>query len=236
MPRAIGKVSTSAATEVPVNATTYNEQSAGAQRSIKSSSASDTAAGTGARKVKVTYYTLDATGKITGPFTETVTLDGTNAVPLVATDLALLERMEVLTAGSGGVAAGDITLWSLNDGTGTAIAVLSNGDVRTRLAHHYVSSGARCELLDLEALGGDPASALVQVKRLPYPSGVEQPITGGYGTTSTLPRGVDFPKPEQAPINGPCRLRLTVTPANGNAQVTTASFGFIDRGNIVQGS
>lgn len=230
MPRAIGTTSTSATTEVPITATVYTEQTSGAQRSLKSSSASDAAAGTGARTVRITYYTLGADGSIAGPFVEVVTLNGTAAVATVATNIALIEKLEVVTAGSGGVPAGTISLYTDNAGAGSVIASIATGAVRTFFAHHYVPSGKLCEVTDLEAIGGDTAAALVQVKALPYPTGIEQPISGSYGCTTTLPRGVAFPKADAGPVAGPARIRLTVTPANGNAQVTRASFGFVDRG------
>ena len=56
--RAQGYVGTSAASGVVVRATTYTPQGTNAQRSFKSTSASDTSAGTGARTVTINY--LDA--------------------------------------------------------------------------------------------------------------------------------------------------------------------------------
>ena len=131
MPRVISLITTASAAEVPVNSTTYNEQTSGAQRSLKSASANDAAAGSGARTVRVIYYKLAADGTIRGPFSEVVTLNGQTAVPMVATDLALVERIELVTAGSGGVPAGAITLYAAADGTGTAIAQIGAGQPRT---------------------------------------------------------------------------------------------------------
>lgn len=226
MPRVIGKATTSSASEVALNATTYTEQTGGAQRALKSSSANDTAAGTGARTVRVTFYTLASDGTITGPFSETVILAGTVAVAMVATTLALIEKMEVLTAGSGGVAAGTIICTAVNDGTGATIASIAAADVRTWLGHHYVPTGGICQISDLEGVGGDAAAALIDIKRLGYPSGqVEQSVCGPYGATSALPRGVGL---NVGPVLGPCRIRMTVTPANTNAQTTRASYGYRD--------
>jgi len=231
MPRVIASVSTSSTTEVPVNATTYNEPTSGAQRSLKSSSANDAGTGTGVRTVRITYYTLSSTGAIAGPFVETVTMNGTSAVATVATNIALIEKLEAMTAGAGGVAAGAITLYSANDGTGTAIAQIATGTVRTFLGHHYVPSDRRASITDLELLGGDAAAALIEIKRLTYPSSgvVEQTVTGPFSTTSALPREVTFLDQQHAIFPGPCRLRLLVTPGNGNAQTTRASFGYVDR-------
>lgn len=69
---------------------------------IASSSANDAAAGTGARTVRVTG--LDANYNL---LQEDVTLNGTTKVATVGTYLRV-NKLEVLTAGSGGVNAGDV--------------------------------------------------------------------------------------------------------------------------------
>ena len=142
-----GKIVLGGATTGTLNvmrSTAYNEPAAAAQRSISSASAADTAAGTGAHTVEITYY--DGTGA--GPFTETVTLNGTTFVATVATDIRFIEKMEVKTAGSGGVNAGVITLFVNNTGGGGTVGtigvgnvVTSVGDNRTLWAHHYVATG-----------------------------------------------------------------------------------------------
>lgn len=71
--------------------------------SVVSASANDAAAGTGARTIRVTG--LDASYF---EVSETVTLNGTTPVSLTATMLRI-NRVEVLTAGSGEVNAGAIT-------------------------------------------------------------------------------------------------------------------------------
>lgn len=228
--RILGAVATSATTRVPVYDQTYNEPTSGAQRSIKSASANDAAAGTGARTVKITYYTLNATtGAIAGPFTEVLTLNGTTAVPTVATNIALIERIEVVTAGSGGVAAGNISLYSAADGTGTVIAILASGGVRTYLGHHYVPSNGQCVVHDLTATGGDSAAALVELDAKQYAATaqVEQPVEGLDGVSSAMARAVPFGG-NSLRVVGPCRVRALVTPGNVNAQTTRVSFGYRD--------
>lgn len=228
--RAIGQVSTSATTQVPIEGTAYVEQTAGAQRSLKSSNAADAAAGTGARTVRVTYFTLDANGQIAGPYMETVILNGVTPVPMVALNVALIEKMEVLTVGAGGVPAGIISLCAANDGTGTVIGTIAAGLLATQWAHHYVPTGYQTRITDLETLGGAATAATVDVAAARYPNvAVEQTVTGPYGTTATLPRGVNFTDSPHAPIPGPARVRMRVTPGTGAAQVTTGSFGYVDQ-------
>ncbi len=233
MPRAIGQITTASASKVPITSTAYTEQTSGAQRSVKSSSASDAAAGTGARTIRIAYFTLSSTGVITGPLYETLTLNGTSAVLTVATNIALIESIVVLTAGSGGVPAGTISLYANTAATGTVIASIATGVVATQLGHHYVATGKQCRVLDLSIQGGDAAAALVEVdvQRAPLvaTSNVEQDFTGQFGTTATLPQTVTFAEAPASPIAGPARLRLQVTPGNTNSQQTTASFGFVDQ-------
>lgn len=92
-------------TEIDINSlgqtVTYPETAA--TISVVSSSANDTATGTGARTVRITA--LDANFDT---FQETVTLNGTTPVTTTATALRV-QRMQVLTSGSGIYNDGDIT-------------------------------------------------------------------------------------------------------------------------------
>lgn len=81
----------------------YVFPSSGVQMSLSSSDTNDTSAGTGARTVLVTY--LDASFV---EQTEVVTLNGQTGVNTVATDLFRIQRIVVLTAGSGNANAGII--------------------------------------------------------------------------------------------------------------------------------
>lgn len=77
---------------------------AGIQMTVRSASANDTAAGTGVRTVEINY--LDASGI---EQTEVVTTNG-GAVNTVATDIRRVNYFHTVTAGSGGSAAGNISL------------------------------------------------------------------------------------------------------------------------------
>lgn len=127
-----------------MRSTTYTEPAAAAQRSFASSSANDTAAGTGARTVRLTYY--DGSGD--GPLTEIVTLNGVTSVATVATNIRFIEEIEVVTAGSGGFNAGTISLFVNNAGGGGTIGSIGIGNIVTGVgnnttlwAHHYVPLG-----------------------------------------------------------------------------------------------
>jgi hypothetical protein len=127
-----------------IRATAYTEPAAAAQMSMSSSSAADASAGTGARTVRITYYT----GTMTGPFTETITLNGTTPVNTVATNIRFIEKLEVITVGSGGANAGTISLFGSTGGGGGTVGtigvgtqVAAVGDNDTFWAHHYVATG-----------------------------------------------------------------------------------------------
>lgn len=86
----------------PTTARTHN---------IASSSANDTSAGTGARTVKI--YGLSSAYALQS---ETITMNGTSNVA-TASSYTFIYKMEVLTAGSGGLNAGNITATAQTDST-----------------------------------------------------------------------------------------------------------------------
>lgn len=227
MPRAIGKVTTAATTQVPVESMAYTPGTAGVKRALKSSNAADAAAGTGARTVRIWYYTIVG-ANIAGPFVETVTLNGTTAVPTVSSGIDLIDKMEVMTVGSGGVPAGTLSLYPVEGGTGTVIASIAAGDLTTYFAHHYVATGAQCRVTDIEAMGGDETNATLQLKAGPV-GGVQQPRTPALPTSGTLPLQLTFPDSAHNPIAGPAIIVATVTPGNTDSQTTLASFGYVDQ-------
>lgn len=137
-----GVITTSATTDVPVRKTTYTEPSSNAQRSVGSSSANDASAGTGARKVKITYF--DSSGA--GPYTETVTLNGTTPVNTTNTNICFIEHLEVTEVGSGGSNAGTISLFGSTGGGSGTVGTIAIGDNQTLWGHHYVPTGQDCFL------------------------------------------------------------------------------------------
>lgn len=136
---------------VALRATTYTEQSANAQRSLNSTSILDTSAGTGARQVKITYF--DST--LSGPFTETVTLNGLTTVTTTNTNICFVEKMEVVSVGTLSSNQGTISLFVNTLGNGVIIGSIGVGNVvsagtvgdnQTLWAHHYVATGKTAQL------------------------------------------------------------------------------------------
>lgn len=100
---------------------------------ILSSSVNDAAAGTGARTVLING--LDASYN---PLSQLLTLNGTTAVA-VPTQLFRIQSALIMSAGSGGVNAGDITI--RDAGAGTARAVLQLGYGITKQSQFTVPTG-----------------------------------------------------------------------------------------------
>jgi hypothetical protein len=230
MPRILAQATTSSTSEVALNATTYTEQTSGAQRSVLSSSASDAAAGTGARTVKITYYALASDGTMTGPFSETVTLNGTAAVGTVATNIALIERFEILTVGSGGVSVGTISLNTKGDGTGTTFCSIAIADPRAWLGHHYVASKRQCKITDVNFLGGVSTAALFKLKVLSYPgtNALEAPLLGPVGASNAASQLQTLQDWQHSPVVGPARVRIYVAPGTSGSQTSYGNVGYVD--------
>lgn len=223
-----------------IRQTTYTAQTTAAQRSIVSSSANDSATGTGAQQVKI--YFLDATASGPSPsepfFTETVTLNGTTAVNTIATNICFIEKIEVVAVGSGGSNAGTITLFTGTGGTGTAIGsiatgslVTGQGDNMTLWAHHYVPANF---LSDVYAITGGCAAAAgggnyVQQLRKRNPTLATSPDLL-LGDVITVSQGNAFLRTfgSSLLVMGPSIITLYGTPGTNNT-VIYGSFDFADR-------
>lgn len=111
--------------------TNYTQLLAGVAMEIISNSANDTAAGTGARTVRVS-----GVNGAYAPFSEVLTLNGLAAVPLVNTSVIGINFIEVLTAGSGGTNAGRVDVRTVSGSTVKA-AVRSAADV-PGMSHDFI--------------------------------------------------------------------------------------------------
>jgi len=131
---------------------------------IASSSANDTAAGTGARTI--TVIGLNGSFVVT---TENITLNGISNVPTV-NSYVIIYRMFVLTAGSGGTNAGNITATAQTDATLTA--QISTGLNQTLMAIYQIPAGFTGYLARYYASMNNPVAAVsCDVKLLSKPLG-----------------------------------------------------------------
>lgn len=208
-------------TAAAVTSASYTEPSAAAQRSFASSSANDTAAGTGARTVEVTYFD----NSCAGPFDETVTLNGVTAVATVNSDIRFIEKLIVTSFGSGNSNAGTITMYVDNAGGGGTITTIglnvfgtgaTVGDNQTYAARHYVAAGARCHIT---AINVSSTSSTLFILRTKDPT-----VSGSNGETLHVieDSGGGFTGDCSITFTGPKRLILFAVPSSNNTTVTAS--------------
>lgn len=223
-----GFVSTASVNTFAVRATTYNEQTTNAQRSISSASVNDTAAGTGARTVLLTYYTSAGVG----PLTETITLNGTTAVNTVATNICYVESIVVKTAGSGGVNAGILTLFVSTAGGGGTLGTIAASANETFWAHHYVATGKACHITSLwvghsgTVVGSGGLFFLLALQQ-GIANAVQENVSGFtrlYGQSSTISRNYGT----AIKVIGPARILMYVTTESSSALIYRGAFDFYD--------
>jgi hypothetical protein len=223
-----GDIALAAITTAALRRTAYTEQSVNFTGSVASSSALDTAAGTGARTLRIFY--VDATG-VTAGF-EDVALNGTANVNLVTATKCFIEKIEVLTVGSTGSNAGILTLRSGLAGTGTVIGTIAATDNRTHWAHHYVVSGKTCNVTGI-LIGSNVTNTvgscigLLRSQVLPVANQVEKQVSDGI-TVAGLDSSVFRSYGSQIQVTGPARITLYVTTATGSAFNYRGSFDAYD--------
>jgi hypothetical protein len=205
-----------------IRSTIYNQQSANAQRSMASNSAADNSAGIGARTVKITYYTAT----MTGPFTETITMNGTTPVNTVASNICFIEKMEVMSVGSNNSNVGIITLYVSTGGAGGIIGNIgtgsitsSRGDNQTLWAHHYVASGITVNITSYAAgSNGNQGAASFLMALDPTsstsPEKIVSDAVAAASSTMSVVRNLIVP----IRILGPSRVTLYVVPLGNNTQ------------------
>lgn len=227
--RITGRVTTAAfPLTTPIRNTAYTEQTAGAQRSVNSTSGSDSAAGTGIRTVRITYYTL-AAGVIAGPFTEDKTMNGVTGVNTTATNICYVQSIKALTVGSTGAAVGTIQLWTGINATGSVFASIAAADRQTRYAHQYVPSGQRLFLLSSAAYNSAASGNVPQVfARFRDPTvsaSAQTEMFDSFGIQgSTGIKQIDFPVPRSC--TGPAIVEFFVNTDNAGSQVTAVEADF----------
>lgn len=217
----VGRIFTSTTARQAIQRNAYTDQASGAQRSVASGSASDSAAGIGAHTVKICYYKELIPGSVTGPFFETVTLNGGTAVPTVATDIKYIEYADVETAGSNNASVGTITVYVNAAGGGGTICSIQAGERSTNLCHHFVPTGKAC------LIQGITAGATVSGNSIFELSSLDLSVTDAAekwikGLERIWPHGAARATQEmyqEVPIKvqGPARIRGYVTPGAANS-------------------
>lgn len=220
--RAQGYVATSATSGVAIRGTTYTPQGTNAQRSIKSTSTSDTAAGTGAQKVTINF--LDTTFTLQS---ETVTLNGTTAVNTVSTNIAFIESMVVSQVGSGGGNAGTISIFTATAGGGSAWGSIAASDNQTFWAHHYVPASVTCYILSVTC-GATVVAGQTNINHFGNPSVSNIPELQ-VGMTLVHLAGSSFDHDYEIPLAfpGPDLILLVERPTAVTASTAVAGFEYL---------
>jgi len=222
-----GEVASGGPNTVAIRKTAYNEPTAEAQRSIASSSANDTSAGTGARTVRITY--LDSS--LTGKKTEDIALNGTTGVNTSNSDIHYIEKVEVLTAGSNESNVGTITLYGSTNKTGGIVGTIAAGDNLTFWAHHYIDSDKTFFLVSL--VGGigikEPGLMYGKVKKLDITDSVHKIVTSKVVLAAPT-AGSSFASTFGTPaaiITGPATFTLFIDASA--SETYYAGFSYVER-------
>jgi len=226
---AFGDITLAAITTAAIRRTAYTEPSANFTGSVSSSSANDTSAGTGARTVRITW--MNATGTTTG--TENVTLNGTTPVNLVTTTKCFIEKIEVLTAGSGLVNAGTLSLFTGSAGGGTLVGTIAVGDNRTFWAHHYVVTGKTANVTGIlfgttVTNSAGVCNGFLRAITLPVSTSIEKQVSDGITIAGVSSSSVFRSYGSQIQVAGPARVTMYVTTLNGSSFVYRGSFDSYD--------
>jgi len=164
---------------------------AGTQMSIASTSANDTAAGTGIRTIEFHY--LDANLDYQ---TEVITLNGTAPVLTVATDIRFMECMHRLTSGTGITAAGIITAY-----VGAQVySQIDTGKVRCSSSVRMIRRGYRCLVYAMSG-GAVDATAAASV--------IVEPATPNFDGHDFIQEGVFVPVASAAAQGGSLALAMS---------------------------
>jgi hypothetical protein len=207
----------------PIRATTYTEPSANAQRSVGSSSVNDTAAGSGARTVRITYLSTDmATVKTTD-----VTLNGTTAVNTSVSDIHFIEKIEVLTVGATGANAGTITLFGSTAGAGGVVGTIAAGDNQTFWAHHYIRTAVKAIIKSLDASSTGNLRASLRAIDCTNANAVLRAVSGTYRFIAGG-SGINADLIVPIMLTGPMRVEIVGRLEAATAVVLFGSFGFYE--------
>lgn len=215
-------VSTTAMSSIVRN--TYTEPAAGSLWKVASSVAADAAAGTGARKLIIVYYVVNA-GALDGPFQEEVTLNGVTDVTMTGSASSpnqprFLEHAYISAVGSGAVAAGTITI---KTNAGVTIATITAGELSLQNTIHYVASGKTCFIDAINA-----RAVAVNFNVFPrvdnplsrtglYKVGLEfVPVSGNPSWTNLCPTPIKIP--------GPAVIEMTGVPLASSATAEAHSY------------
>ena len=157
-------------------ASPVNFPAAPQQMQIVSSSASDTAAGTGAQQVKLTYLRSPTSPAGFTVNTEFILTNGLTPVLTVNTDIYRVEKLEVSRAGAGLFAAGNVSLQSV--GGATTFERIDAGQNINRTCIHFVPKGFKSTLFSV-MIGASTAAGVIFIVEQSFPYQGNNIVTHG---------------------------------------------------------
>jgi hypothetical protein len=219
-----GYLTTGDTVNTALMASAYTEQSSNAQRSVVSSDATDSSAGTGARTIELVY--LDS--NMNGPFTEIITLNGTTPVNTVSSTICFIEKMRVLTAGSNGGNAGTISLKSTTAGGGSTVATIVVGDNETNWCQHYVPLGKTLRLVQVISSVEGAFNGQIRIRK--FTPTVANSVDYTIAPAILIQPGVQSSFIFQVALSvpGPSRLILYAKSSGTGTMNWTAGFGYYE--------
>jgi hypothetical protein len=187
--------------------------------------------GSGAHKVRITYYD----DNVNGPFAETVFLSGTGAVNTNATNMRYIEKMEVTEVGSTGWNLGTISLFTAPSGSGGTIGsigfgniVSTMGDGETLWAHHYVKNILTSSITGISAGSNGNQEAIVHLRTKSLVTGSSpELIASDLITVAISANSVVRPYTSPIKILGPARIVMYVISVGTN-QKYVGAFDFTE--------
>lgn len=154
-----GNLTATSVSEVLVATRAYAEPGSQAQRSVVSTSATDSdILGTGARQVRIVYLDSNYVR-----YTEDVNLTGNVAVNTVGTNIRFIESMTVI---KGTDAVGAIRLMSSTGGGGTEVCGIGAFSSDTFLCHHYVPAGRTATVFGWGAVISDDCNLKLRGQKI----------------------------------------------------------------------
>lgn len=205
---------------------TYVFPAAAQQMAVVSTSASDAAAGTGIRTVLIHYLDTNYISQ-----TETVTLNGVTPVNTVATNILRINGLHAQSVGSGGAAAGNISLTNL--GATVTYGYIPATNNTARQAIFTIPAGMNGYLTHWQASSGTVTGThftRISIRATQH-AGVLVPgvflaqdeqgtLNGGGNASYTIP--IRFPST--------CDIKMSAISDSGSAgaQVMGAMFGWIE--------
>jgi len=204
---------------------TYVFPAAPQQMLVSSTSANDSATGTGARRVRIQYLDSNYTQQY-----EAIILNGTTPVPTVATNILRINMMFVTSAGSNEAAVGAVSLTGMS-GT-TTYGYISAGFNTARQAVYTVPRSKTGYVTHWQSGSGSTASHFCQVDlRATSKEGILTP--GVFLVQDSMPSQnsgniVSFPIPIPIPETADVKLSAVCDTVNAAAVVVGGVTGWIE--------